>query len=68
MDYVIVALCVLVVLLGVTLTAWLHRLDRRLAALEDEVGVTWAEHRLEKTLIKRVMTIEILRALRRRPR
>jgi hypothetical protein len=49
----------------------LGRVERRLGALEDEMGVTWAEGRLEKSVIRRVMTLELLFELRKpksRPR
>jgi hypothetical protein len=70
-DFVLVGVCVLVVLLAVAVTAiWQRqgRLETRVAALEDEVGVAWAEQSLPGSLIKRVLTLEVLFELRRRPR
>lgn len=67
-DFVVVGLCVVVALLAVAVTALWQRqrgLETRVTALEDEIGVPWAERRLDQTVIRRVMTLEILWALRR---
>lgn len=44
------------------------RVETRVSALEAEVGVPWADRRLEQSVILRVMTLEILHALRAKKR
>lgn len=67
----LVGVCVVVVLLVVTMTAIWQRqskIETRVAALENEVGVSWADKRLERSVMHRVMTLELLFELRRPPR
>lgn len=70
-DFVLVGVCVTLVLLVVAVTAIWQRqgkIETRVAALENEVGVSWADKRIERSVVHRVMALELLFELRRPPR